>query len=39
MGFAIPVNHWLRGEWMAKSNDLILGARERGIFRASFLSA
>ena len=39
MGFGIPVTHWLRGAWMAKSNDLILGARarERGIFRASFL--
>ena len=39
MGFSIPVNHWLRGEWMAKSNDLILGerTRERGIFRPAFL--
>jgi asparagine synthase (glutamine-hydrolysing) len=39
MGFAIPVTHWLRGEWMAKSNELILGSRalERGIFRESFL--
>jgi asparagine synthase (glutamine-hydrolysing) len=39
MGFSIPVNHWLRGQWMAKSNDLIMGARtrERGIFRESFL--
>jgi asparagine synthase (glutamine-hydrolysing) len=39
MGFGIPVTHWLRGEWQAKSNDLILGARtrERGIFRAAFL--
>jgi asparagine synthase (glutamine-hydrolysing) len=39
MGFSIPVNHWLRGQWMAKSNDLILGprAKERGIFRESFL--
>jgi asparagine synthase (glutamine-hydrolysing) len=39
MGFSIPVNHWLRGAWMEKSNDLILGkrARERGIFRDTFL--
>jgi len=39
MGFGIPVTHWLRGEWMARSNDLILGTRalERGIFRESFV--
>jgi asparagine synthase (glutamine-hydrolysing) len=39
MGFGVPVTHWLRGEWMAKSNDLILGPRAlgRGIFREAFL--
>lgn len=39
MGFAIPVTHWLRGQWMARSNDLIIGPRalERGIFRESYL--
>ena len=39
MGFAIPVTHWLRGEWAEKSNDLILGPRtlSRGIFKEEFL--
>jgi asparagine synthase (glutamine-hydrolysing) len=39
MGFSIPVTLWLRGEWMAKSHDLILGPRAlgRGIFQESFL--
>jgi asparagine synthase (glutamine-hydrolysing) len=39
MGFAIPVTHWLRGEWMEKSNDLLIGPRtlRRGIFRESYL--
>ena len=39
MGFAIPVTHWLRNEWAAKSTDLLLGARarERAIFNPVFL--
>jgi len=39
MGFGIPVTHWLRGEWMEQSNDLIVGRRAlaRGIFDESYL--
>jgi asparagine synthase (glutamine-hydrolysing) len=39
MGFGIPVTHWLRGEWAARSDELLLGPRtlERGIFRETFL--
>jgi asparagine synthase (glutamine-hydrolysing) len=39
MGFGIPVTHWLRSEWAAKSHDLILSPRAlaRGIFRENFL--
>ncbi len=39
MGFAIPVAHWLRGEWASQSTDLLLGSRaqERGIFNPAFL--
>jgi asparagine synthase (glutamine-hydrolysing) len=39
LGFAIPVTHWLRNEWAAKSEELVLGPRalERGLFRESYL--
>jgi asparagine synthase (glutamine-hydrolysing) len=39
MGFAVPVTHWLRSDWAAKSEELVLGkrARARGVFRESFV--
>ncbi|HXV14586.1 MAG TPA: asparagine synthase (glutamine-hydrolyzing), partial [Candidatus Krumholzibacteria bacterium] len=39
MGFAIPVAYWLKGEWAARSEDLLLGkaSLDRGVFREAFL--
>jgi len=39
MGFAVPVEHWLKKEWAARSEDVVLGktALERGVFREDFV--
>ncbi len=39
MGFGIPIGYWLKKEWAASSEDLVLGKRAllRGTFRPEFL--
>ena len=39
MGFGVPVAYWLKKEWAAHSDDLLLGeaARARGVFREGFV--
>lgn len=38
-GFAVPVAYWLKKEWAARTEDVLLGkeALERGVFREAFL--
>jgi asparagine synthase (glutamine-hydrolysing) len=38
-GFSIPVAYWLKKEWAARCEEIVLGkaALERGVFRESFL--
>jgi asparagine synthase (glutamine-hydrolysing) len=39
MGFAVPVAYWLKKEWAARSDEILLGktALGRGVFREEFL--
>lgn len=39
MGFSVPVAYWLKKEWAARSEEILLGktALERGVFREAFL--
>jgi asparagine synthase (glutamine-hydrolysing) len=39
MGFGIPVAYWLKKEWAAHSEDLLLGERSagRGVFRPGYV--
>jgi len=38
-GFAVPVAYWLKKEWAAKSEEMLVGkeALQRGVFREVFL--
>ncbi len=38
-GFAVPVAYWLKKEWAARSEEILLGraALERGVFREAYL--
>lgn len=39
MGFAVPVAYWLKKEWAARSEEILLGktALDRGVFQEAFL--
>lgn len=39
MGFAVPVAYWLKKEWAARSEEILLGktALNRGVFQEAFL--
>jgi asparagine synthase (glutamine-hydrolysing) len=39
MGFAVPVAYWLKKEWAARSEEILLGktALGRGVFREEFV--